>query len=824
MSTFECIGMKVLKFGGTSVKNAENILKTIAIIKENLAKEELVVVVSALGGITNMLVECSTKAVAGDTSFTDTLTEIKNRHFETINGLLSGNYKNECEKHVETILNELKGILTGISLIRELTPRSVDLVSSVGERMSAYIIAKTIAQSGVDCEFLDARTVIKTDKSFGAAKVDFTKTDSLIQKKVLNTKTLFIATGFIASTEDDETITLGRGGSDYSAAIFARAVNASILEIWTDVDGMMTADPRKVKKAYPVEHITYAEAMELSHFGAKVLEPRTVIPAMSKNIPVIIKNTFNPSAKGTLITKENENSQLRVQGISSIDEVSLITVQGSGMIGEAGISMRLFRAIANASINVILITQCSSEHSITFAVLPNEAKKSEDALTQEFENELKSGLIDSIKVENNLSIIAAVGENMKNIPGVASKFFNALSINGINVVAIAQGASELNISVVINEKDKIKALNSLHESFFLSNTTTLNVFVVGTGTIGGELLRQINAQHQTLIDQNKIDVKVVGISNIDGYLIDTDGIDLANWEDLVKTKGCKPDLDAYVAKIKELNLRNSVYVDNTASYAVADKYEEMLEKHISVVTPNKVANASDYKRYQNIHALAAKTGARFYYETNVGAGLPVISTLKDLIKSGDEIIKIEAILSGSLNFIFSNCSSTKDFATTVKEARQKGYTEPDPKIDLAGKDVARKILILSREIGCTFNLEDVAVENCLSEASQNTNTVEELWDSLEKNDNEKYTKLFAQAEKEGKHLKYIATYENGKAKTEIKAVDASHPFYNITGSDNIISFTTAHYRTQPLIVIGPGAGAAVTAAGVFADIIRIANF
>lgn len=816
--------MKVLKFGGTSVKNAENITKTIAIIKENLAKEELVVVVSALGGVTNMLVECSDKAVKGDTTFTDTLNEIRIRHFDTIKGLLSGSFKEACERHVDAILEELRGILTGISLIRELTPRSVDLVSSVGERMSAFIIAKTIAQSGMNCEFLDARSVIKTDKTFGAAKVNFAKTDELIQKKILNTKTLYIATGFIASTEDDETITLGRGGSDYSAAIFARAINASILEIWTDVDGMMTADPRKVKKAYPIEHITYAEAMELSHFGAKVLEPRTVIPAMSKMIPVIIKNTFNPTAKGTLITKVNENSQLRVQGISSIDEVSLITVQGSGMIGEAGISMRLFRAIANASINVILITQCSSEHSITFAVLPNEAQKSEDALNKEFETELKSGLIDSIKVENNLSIIAAVGENMKNIPGVASKFFNALSINGINVVAIAQGASELNISVVINEKDKIKALNSLHESFFLSNTTTLNVFVVGTGTIGGELLRQVNAQHDTLVEQNKIDVKIVGISNIDGYLIDTEGIDLNNWEELIKTKGCKPDLNAYVEEIKKLNLRNSVYVDNTASYAVADKYEEMLEKHISVVTPNKVANASDYKRYSNIHALAAKTGARFYYETNVGAGLPVISTLKDLIKSGDEIIKIEAILSGSLNFIFSNCSSSKDFATTVKEARQKGYTEPDPKIDLAGKDVARKILILSREIGCTFNLEDVAVENCLSEASQKTETVEQLWDSLEKNDNDKYAKLVAQAEKEGKRLKYIATYENGKAKTEIKAIDASHPFYNISGSDNIISFTTAHYRTQPLIVIGPGAGAAVTAAGVFADIIRIANF
>ena len=816
--------MKVLKFGGSSVQNAENIVKAVGIIKENLQKEHVIIVVSALGGMTNKLIDCCNKAVNGDKSFVDMLAEIKTAHFETINSLLKGDAKTECEKNTEAILAELHDILHGILLIRELTPRTLDLVSSSGERMSAFIIAKIIAKDGIDCQFLDARTVIKTDKTFGAAKVNFEKTDELIQKKVLNTKTVFVATGFIASTEDNETITLGRGGSDYSAAIFARAINASILEIWTDVDGMMTADPRKVKKAYPIEHMTYAEAMELSHFGAKVLEPRTVIPAMSKQIPVIIKNTFNPTAKGTLITKVNENSQLRIQGISSIDDVSLLTVQGSGMIGETGISMRLFRAIAQETINVILITQSSSEHSITFAVLPNEAKKAQKVLNKEFAFELESGLIDSIRIENDLSIIAAVGENMKHMPGVASKFFNALGVNGINVIAIAQGASEINISVVINSKNKIKALNSLHESFFLSNTTTLNVFVVGTGTIGGELLRQINAQHETLVKQNNIDVKVVGISNVDGYLIDPEGIDLANWDTLIKTTGKKPDLNAYVEEIKAQNLRNSVYVDNTASYEVASKYEEMLEKHISVVTPNKVANASEYKRYSRIHALAAETGARFYYETNVGAGLPVIGTLKDLIKSGDKIIKIEAILSGSLNYIFSNCSTTKDFATTVKEARQKGYTEPDPKIDLAGKDVARKILILSREIGCKFNLEDVAVENCLSPESQETQTIDELWTSLEKYDNQKYTDLFAQAEKDGKHIKYIATYENGTARTEIKMVDETHPFYNIKGSDNIISFTTEHYRTQPLIVIGPGAGAAVTAAGVFADIIRIANF
>jgi bifunctional aspartokinase / homoserine dehydrogenase 1 len=816
--------MKVLKFGGTSVKNAENISKSIEIIKENLVQEELLIVVSAFGGITNKLIETSTKASTGDESYKELFNEISDIHFTAINELLQGDIKIECEEYVVDQLSSFKDILHGLFLIRELSVRSLDLVSSFGERLSAYIISRALVQKGVISDFLDAREVIKTDKTFGAAKVNFPKTDDLICKKVKGTKTVFVATGFIASTDDNETITLGRGGSDYSGAIFARALDASILEIWTDVDGMMTADPRKVKKAYPISHITYSEAMELSHFGAKVLEPRTVIPAMSKMIPVIIKNTFNPTAPGTLITAQNPNSEHRVQGISSIDEISLLTLQGSGMIGEAGISMRLFRAIAKEKINVILITQGSSEHSITFAVLPKDADAAVQVLREEFELEIRTELIDDIKVEHNLTIIAAVGEKMKNIPGVAGRFFSALGLNGINVNAIAQGASELNISVVINGADKHKALNALHESFFLSNTKTINVFVVGTGIIGGELLQQIQAQHETLVLQNNIDVKVVGISNIDGYLIDEDGIDLSNWESEMKKSGKAPDLQAFVNEIKHLNLRNSVFVDNTASYEVANSYEELLGKSVSIVTPNKVANASDFTRYAGIHKLASETGARFYYETNVGAGLPVISTLKDLIKSGDEIIKIEAILSGSLNFIFSNCSTQKDFLSTVKEARQKGYTEPDPKLDLSGKDVARKILILSREIGCTFNIEDVQVENCLSPESQNTTTVEELWGTLEKFDNAQYAIKLKEAEATGKRIKYIATYEAGKAKTEIKMIDSTHPFYNVLGSDNIISFTTARYRTQPLIVIGPGAGAAVTAAGVFADIIRIGNF
>ncbi len=816
--------MKVLKFGGTSVKNAENINKTIAIVKDKLKDDKVLVVVSALGGITNKLIEASTKAASGDKTYTTIVDEIFEAHEQTINGLLTGTNKTETLTRVNKKLEKFKNTLLGISLIKELSPRSLDIVSSFGERLSAFIISNAFKEQGVDAEYLDARSVIKTDKTFGAAKVNFKTTDALIKEKVSGSLKTFIATGFIASTEDNETITLGRGGSDYSAAIFAQALDASILEIWTDVSGMMTADPRKVKKAYPITHISYAEAMELSHFGAKVLEPRTVIPAMAKEIPVIIKNTFEPKAEGTLITKTNPNSSLKVQGISSIDEVSLVTVQGSGMIGEAGISMRLFQAIARESINVILITQGSSEHSITFAVSPKDSQTAEILLRQEFEFELRAGLIDSIKVQEDLAIIAAVGVKMKNIPGVSGRFFSALGVNGINIHAIAQGASELNISVVINKNDIRKALNALHESFFLSNTQTINVFAVGTGVIGGALLKQIKAQHNTLIEQNNIDVRVVGISNIDGYLIDENGIDLSNWEAEMKANAKEPILDDFVAEIKALNIRNSVFVDNTASYDVAAKYKELLEKSVSVVTPNKVANASDYQHYENIHNIASETGARFYYETNVGAGLPVISTLKDLIKSGDEIIKIEAIASGSLNYVFSNCSEENDFATTVKKARELGYTEPDPKLDLSGMDVARKILILSRETGLKINLEDVNIENCLSPESQKTETVEQLWETLEKFDNPIYKEKLAKAKAEGKRLKYVATYENGEAKTEIKAIDASHPFYNITGSDNIISFTTARYRTQPLIVIGPGAGAEVTAAGVFADIIRIANF
>ncbi len=819
--------MKVLKFGGTSVKNSTNINKVISIVKGKLNDDKVLVVVSALGGITNKLLEASAKAAAGDNTYTQVVKDIHEAHLTTAKELVK-NAERQANtiNYLQGVLKNFDDLLHGIYLIREISVRTTDIISSFGERMSAYIIAQAFCEQDTKAEFLDARDVVVTNNNFGAAAVEFDITDKKIQDHLAASNgVLQIATGFIGATENGETTTLGRGGSDYSGAIFAAALNASVLEIWTDVSGMYTADPRKVKKSFPIDLISYAEAMELSHFGAKVLEPRTVLPAMSKQIPVHIKNTFEPDAPGTLIIDKVPASKGKnLRGISSIDTISLITVQGSGMIGKTGISSRIFQTMSKSGVNIILITQGSSEHSISFAVSPREGIIAKQALQAEFELELRVNLIEPIRIENNLTVLAAVGENMKNISGISGRLFEALGRNGVNVVAIAQGASELNISVVISGAHEHKALNAVHEAFFLSDVKTVNVFVVGTGVIGGALLRQIAGQRDTLIEKNKIDVKVCGILNLDGFVIDDDGIDLENWEQIIKDNGDQSGLDAFVDKLIAEDMRNSVFVDNTASKAIADHYERLIQRSISIVTPNKIANSSPYERYTQLHEMVANSGARFLYETNVGAGLPIISTLKDLINSGDQVIKMEAILSGSLNFIFSNMNLENDFFSTVKKARELGYTEPDPKLDLSGMDVARKILILSREIGCPFNLDDLTVENCLSPESQKTETVEQLWETLEKYDNKSMAERVAKAVSEGKRLKYVATYENGKAFTSIKMVGPEHPFYNILGSDNIIAFTTARYKTNPLIVIGPGAGAEVTAAGVFADIIRIVNF
>ena len=814
--------MDVLKFGGTSVKDAKNISRVIDIVTNRNTKQ-IVVVVSALGGITNTLIEAANQAEKGQETYKALLSEIESRHLGVVKALITVNRQSSVIAKVKMLLNELEDLLRGLLLVGEVSPRTLDIVQSFGERLSSYIIFEAFKEVGVDVTHLDARQVIKTDSNYNNAIVDFEATELLIQQWFSSHKGIHIVPGFIASSQDGKTTTLGRGGSDYTAAIFAAAMNSQILEIWTDVDGMMTADPRKVGKAFPVEKVSYSEAMELSHFGAKVIYPPTILPAMNKKIPILIKNTFNPESIGTLITDAVEDNQSLIRGISSIDSICLLTVQGSGLIGVSGIAMRIFRALAQESVNVILITQGSSEHAVTFAVLPNEADRAKAALDKEFTLERKLSMVEPIQIVRELSVIAVVGENMKNTPGISAKLFEALGRNGISVVCTAQGASELNISVVIEKFHEKKALNAIHETFFQNDKKRLNLFLVGTGAIGKTLINQINEQLEYLSDYSNVDVKLIGIANSKKMWFNEEGIDLTNWKDELDLHGTRASIHEFIHKMKELNFRNSVFVDNTANAEVASTYSDVLDASINVVTPNKIANSGSLKTYKKLRDLALRKNVFFLYETNVGAGLPIISTLKDLIQSGDKIIKIEAILSGTLNYLFSTMSEAKTFSATVKEAKELGYTEPDPRLDLNGKDVGRKVLILSREIGLKLEPEDVQVENLMTPETQDVDNMDQFWKNVEKFEDARYAERVSKATAEGKRLRYVATIEDGKVTTGVKEFDASHPFYSLEGSDNMIKFTTVRYRKNPLMVKGPGAGGEVTAAGVFADIIRIIN-
>lgn len=813
--------MKVLKFGGTSVKDAKNISKVIDIVSANESRQ-LVVVVSALGGITNQLIEAANQAEVGKETYKALLAEIEIRHLDIVKALITVSRQSSVVAKVKMQLNELEDLLRGLSLVGEVTNRTLDVVQSFGERLSSYIIFEAFKERGIEVTHLDARQVIKTDSNFTKAIVDFETTDSLITQWFNTHRGIHVVPGFIASSADGKTTTLGRGGSDYTAAIFAAALNAEVLEIWTDVDGMMTADPRKVTKALPVLEVSYSEAMELSHFGAKVIYPPTILPAMNKKIPILIKNTFNPEAHGTLISDAVEDHSSLIRGISSIDDICLLTVQGSGLIGVSGIAMRIFRALAQEHVNVILITQGSSEHAVTFAVLPKEAEKARLALEKEFALERKLSMVDPIQVDRELSVIAVVGENMKNTPGISARLFEALARNGISVICTAQGASELNISVVVNKFNERKALNAIHESFFLSNKKRLNLFLAGTGTIGKTLISQIHEQLDFLSNQANIDVRLVGISNSKRMYFNEEGISITDWKDELDLHGTRANIREFILKMKELNMRNSIFVDNTASADVSNCYADVLDANINLVTANKIANSGSLKQYKKLQELAFRRNVYFLYETNVGAGLPIISTLKDLIHSGDKIIKIEAILSGTLNYLFSSMSPEKSFSATVKEAKELGYTEPDPRLDLNGKDVGRKVLILSREIGLQLEPEDVQVENLMTSETENASSMDEFWAKLPQED-ARYAEKIAKATAEGKRLRYVATIEDGKVTTGVKEFDSSHPFYGLSGSDNMIKFTTVRYRKNPLMVKGPGAGAEVTAAGVFADIIRIIN-
>ena len=818
----KCVYMKILKFGGTSISSVESLESVKEIILAN--HQKVAVVVSAFSGITNKLAEIAEAAADSNKKYLNMFKEVEKRHFDMVKALIKVQNQSQVFAALKKLTNELEDLLNGVFLIKELSPKTMDLVFSFGERLSTNIISQFLNQHGVNSKAVDARCLIKTDNRFGLARVNFALTNSNIKQHFSKHTDLQIITGFIGSTEKKETTTIGRGGSDYTAAILAAALDAVEIEIWTDVDGVMTADPREVKRSFSLPTITYNETMEMSHFGAKVIYPPTIQPALEKKIPLIIRNTFNLGFEGTRISMENTHKSMTVKGISSIKEISLINLMGSGMIGIPGIASRLFGSLAKNEINVILITQASSEHSISFAVTPQDTRQAKATLLQEFELEMQLGKIDNPIIENDLSIVAIVGENMRNAPGVASKMFGALGKNGINIAAIAQGSSELNISAVINRNNLKKALNAIHEVFFLSDKKTLNVFMIGVGLIGGTLIKQIKDQHKYLLNERNLNIRLVAISNSKKMLFDEEGIDLENWKEHIEgDKGLKTNLDGFVSRMIDINLMNSVFVDNTSNENVIRYYSKILAKSITIVTPNKLANSGNYAEYDKLKKLSQKHNVKFLYETNVGAGLPVIKTLNDLIDSGDEIIKIEGILSGTLSYIFNEFVGDISFTSVVKKAKEKGLTEPDPRNDLSGIDVARKILILARESGLKAELEDIEVQSILPEACLKADSINSFFKELEKVD-DYFEQMKNNAESANKKLRFMASLENGKARVALEAVDSNHPFYILSGSDNIISYVTKRYLERPLVVKGPGAGAEVTAGGIFAEIIQVSHY
>ncbi len=808
--------MKVLKFGGTSVGSAENIQK----VKEILLGQDdhVIVVVSALGGITDKILSAAKMAAIGTGYFQAELTEINTRHFDTIAILFDGEKQLAVKDKVQGLLNELERIIQGVSLVGELTPKTLDKIIGFGERLSSLIISEYIPNA----KWIDSSKLIRTNSDFGKAIVNFELTNRLIRSEFESFDGIAIIPGFISGNEVGEYTTLGRGGSDYTGAIFAAAMDAESLEIWTDVNGFMTADPRVISKAYTIKTLSYSEAMELSHFGAKVIYPPTILPVYQKGIPVRIKNTLEPESEGTLITESKLNGKdLPIKGISSISNITLITIQGLGMVGVTGISARLFGALAHQNINVILISQASSENSISFAIDSSSSQKAETAIRQEFEREIQLDQINRITIEDNLAIVAIVGENMKHSTGVAGKLFNTIGKNGINIIAIAQGASELNISWVVKVSDLRKTLNVVHESFFLSENVELNIFLLGIGLVGGNLLEQIKQQQPKLLKEKHLKIKLAGVANSKKMLFDREGIDINSFREQLNTEGQISGLEAFKDEIIKLNMYNSIFVDCTANDQAAGLYAELLNANVSIVTANKVAASSEYENYALLKKIAKRKGAKFLFETNVGAGLPIITTLNDLVNSGDTILKIEAVLSGTLNFIFNTISENVPLSQTIRMAKDQGYAEPDPRIDLSGVDVARKLLILVRESGYQFEMKDIKI-NTFIPSSYFEGGVDDFWRKIPEMDAEfevNRKKLSA----EGRFWRFVAKFDQGTAEIGLQEINAGHPFADLQGSNNLVMFTTERYHEFPMIIKGYGAGAVVTAAGVFADIIRVSN-
>ncbi len=813
--------MQVLKFGGSSVANAGNIGKTIEILRKAYQKDRTIVVVSALGGMTDTLLQCGIAASSGDESYLDSLTLIEQRHLDTVRQLIPVASQSGILSMVKKICNELEDIFKGIFLLRELSPRTKDCVLSFGELLSSRILAASLTNQAIMNDWKDSRDLIVTDSRYGHAQVDFRATKKrMIEYFQSSAASLLVVPGFIAADAFGNTTTLGRGGSDYTAAIYGSALGCESIEIWTDVSGMMTADPRLVSNARVISNISYQEAMELSHFGAKVIYPPTLQPLMTKGIPVRVKNTFAPGDPGTLIEMVSRRSGSSIRGISSVGNIGLLSLEGSGMIGIPGFSKRLFEALSGQQINVILITQASSEHSICVGVDAVHASVAKTAIDEAFAIEIHNGDVQPLIVEQELAIVALVGDNMKSHPGISGKLFGVLGRNGINVRAIAQGSSERNISAVISTKDVKKAVNVLHEEFFEATYKQLNLFITGTGNVGKRLIQQLKQQHDFLFEQLRLQVRVAGVANSRNMLVNEEGIDLNRWQELLD-QGAPMNLPHFEEIIHSKNLRNSVFIDVTANKEVGTSYERLLEKSVAVVACNKIACSSPYAYYRKLKDLSKEFNAAFYFETNVGAGLPVIGTLNDLLRSGDKIRKIEAVLSGTLNFVFNHYNGKTPFARVVKEAQDEGYTEPDPRLDLSGTDVMRKIMILAREAGNAIEMDDINNRIFLPSSCME-GSVADFYKAMEKEEPH-FKHLYDMAAKEGKKLKFVASYENGKASVGLQHIDPAHDFYHLYGKDNIVLFYTDRYPEQPLVIKGAGAGAEVTASGVFADIIRAAS-
>ena len=809
--------MKVLKFGGSSVGSVNSILSVKKIVEA--VKDPVIVVVSALGGITDKLIKTSEMAASGDAAYEKEYRDILNRHIEMVYTVIpAGEARSILLDQVNELLNELKNIYQGIYLIRDLSPKTSATIVSYGERLSSIIVANLIEGA----VWYDSRTFIKTEKKHSRHILDSDLTSQLVKATFNELPKVALVPGFISSDKNSGEITnLGRGGSDYTASIIAAALQAEVLEIWTDVDGFMTADPRVISSAYVINELSYVEAMELCNFGAKVVYPPTIYPACHNNIPILIKNTFNPDAPGTIIEQEIKAESKAIKGISSINDTALITVTGLGMVGVIGVNYRIFKALAKNGISVFMVSQASSENSTSIGVRNQDAELACEVLNEEFSKEIEMGEISPVCAEKNLATIAIVGENMKKTPGIAGKLFGTLGRNGISVIACAQGASETNISFVVEEKYLRKSLNVIHDSFFLSEYQVLNLFICGTGTVGDSLIQQLASQQEKLMKERGLKLNVVGIANGHQALFDRDGLDLSNYRVLLDEKGTASSPQIIRDEVIGMNIFNSVFVDCTANADVASLYKDLLNNNVSVVAANKIAASSSYANYTELKQIARNRGVKYLFETNVGAGLPIIKTINDLLASGDKILKIEAVVSGTLNFIFNKISADVPFSETIRLAKEQGYSEPDPRIDLSGKDVIRKLVILAREAGYVLEQEDVEkhlfVPDEFFEGS-----LDDFWKNISSLDADFETRR-QKLEEENKHWKFVAKLEDGKGSVSLQEVSRSHPFYGLEGSNNIVLLTTERYNEYPMMIQGYGAGASVTAAGVFADIISVAN-